>query len=137
MTNRTNDYDEITRVMQLYIDGFNDHDINKFKQAFDENAWIFYVDAEGTLIKYLIAERLEEWAALTKWREEYGPVVGRIMSVTQVGDAASVQTSFDRSPDASRDGSTSTACFGSTASGRSPTRPPHTAAASSRLATVP
>ena len=38
MTVRTNDYDEIIRVMQLYIDGFNDNDISKFKEAFHEDA---------------------------------------------------------------------------------------------------
>ena len=101
MTKRTDDYDEIKRVMQLYIDGFNDHDINKFGEAFHEDAWIFYIDAEGNLIKYLIAEKLEQWAAPSKWREEHGPVVGRIISVTQVGDAASVQISFDRTLDQS------------------------------------
>ena len=31
--------------MQLYIDGFNDHDINKLREAFHEDAWIFYIDA--------------------------------------------------------------------------------------------
>ena len=29
MTARTDDYDEIVRVVQLYIDGFNDNDISK------------------------------------------------------------------------------------------------------------
>jgi len=96
MTKRTDDYDEIKRVMQLYIDGFNDHDIDKFKEAFDENAWIYYIDAEGKLIKYLIADRLEAWASPDSRIEARGPVVGRIISVTQVGDAASVQISFDR-----------------------------------------
>jgi hypothetical protein len=47
MTARTDDYDEIVRVMQLYIDGFNDNDVNKFKEAFDEDAWIFFIDAGG------------------------------------------------------------------------------------------
>jgi hypothetical protein len=36
MTARTDDYDEIVRVMQLYIDGFSDKDVNNFKEAFDE-----------------------------------------------------------------------------------------------------
>jgi hypothetical protein len=35
------DHDEIVRVVQLYIDGFNDSDIDKFKEAFHENAWMF------------------------------------------------------------------------------------------------
>jgi hypothetical protein len=28
------DYDEIVRVMQLYIDGFNGNDIGKFRASF-------------------------------------------------------------------------------------------------------
>ena len=58
MTTRTADYDEIVRVVKLYIDGFNDNDISKFKEAFHEDAWIFYIDADGALHKNLIcAER--------------------------------------------------------------------------------
>ena len=49
VTARTDDYDEIVRVVQLYIDGFNDNDISKkFKEAFHEDAWIFFIDAEGS-----------------------------------------------------------------------------------------
>ena len=63
MTARTDDYDEIVRVMRLYIDGFNDNDVGKFKQAFHEDAWIFYIDADGVLHKNLISESFEKWAA--------------------------------------------------------------------------
>jgi hypothetical protein len=49
MTSTTDDYNEILRVMQLYIDGFNDNDIRKFKEAFHEDAWIFFIDADGVL----------------------------------------------------------------------------------------
>jgi len=93
MTKRTDDYDEIVRVMRLYIDGFNDKDINKFKEAFDANAWIYYIDDDGSLHKNLISDDFEEWAS-AGWR-----VTGRIISVTQVGDAASVQISWDRRPE--------------------------------------
>jgi hypothetical protein len=51
MTKRTDDYDEIVRVMRLYIDGFNDKDTNKFREAFDANAWIYYIDDDGSLHK--------------------------------------------------------------------------------------
>jgi len=88
MTARTDDYDEIVRVVQLYIDGFNNNDITKFKEAFDEDAWIFFIDARGGLHKEIISERFERWAV----PRSLG-VVGRIISVTQVGDAASVQLS--------------------------------------------
>jgi ketosteroid isomerase-like protein len=90
VTARTDDYDEIVRVVQLYIDGFNDNDISKFKEAFHEDAWIFFIDAEGTLHKNLISEAFEKWAAPPS-----NGIVGRFISVTQVGDAAAVQLSFD------------------------------------------
>jgi hypothetical protein len=96
MTARTDDYDEIVRVVKLYIDGFNENDISKFKEAFDEDAWIFFIDAHGDLHKELISERFQRWAAPPSLG-----VVGRIISVTQVGDAASVQLSWDVASDKS------------------------------------
>jgi hypothetical protein len=90
MTARTDDYDEIVRVVQLYIGGFNDNDISKFKEAFDEDAWMYYIDAEGSLYKDLISKSFEAWASPPS-----PDIVGRFISVTQVGDAASVQLSFD------------------------------------------
>ena len=41
MTARTDDYGEIVRVVQLYVDAFNDNDVSKLKEAFDEDAWIY------------------------------------------------------------------------------------------------
>jgi ketosteroid isomerase-like protein len=67
VTARTDDYDEIVRVMQLYIDATNDNDVSKFKEAFDEDAWIFCVLEDGTLYKNLISENFEEWAAPPSW----------------------------------------------------------------------
>jgi ketosteroid isomerase-like protein len=96
MTARTDDYDEIVRVVQLYVDAFNDNDISKFKEAFHEDAWIFYIDEKGALHKNLISDSFERWAAPPS-----SGVVGRFVSVTQVGDAASVQLSFDRASDKS------------------------------------
>src|SRR5450631_428988 len=96
MTARAKDHDEIARVIQLYIDGFNDNDVGKFKEAFHEDAWIFFVDAEGVLHKRLISDKFKEWATPPSWG-----VVGRFISVTQVGDVASVQVSFDRASDKS------------------------------------
>ena len=90
MTARTDDYDAIVRVMRLYIDAFNDNDVGKFKDAFDQDAWIFYIDADGALHKHRISEDFGRWAAPPSWG-----VVGRFVSVTQVGDAAAVQLSFD------------------------------------------
>jgi hypothetical protein len=90
MTARTVDYDEIVRVVQLYIGGFNDNDINKFKEAFDEDAWMYYINPDGSLYKDLISKSFEGWASPPS-----SGIVGRFISVTQVGDAASVQLSFD------------------------------------------
>jgi len=44
----------------------------------------------------LISESFEKWATLPSWG-----VVGRFISVTQVGDAAAVQLSIDRASDKS------------------------------------
>jgi hypothetical protein len=90
MTARTDDYDEIVRVVQLYIDGFNDNSVSKLREAFHEDAWIFYIDADGALHKNPISESFEGWASPPSQG-----VVGRFVSVTHVGDAAAVQLSFD------------------------------------------
>ena len=96
MTATTTDYDEIVRVVQLYIDGFNDCDIEKFKEAFHEDAWIFYTDAEGALHKHLLTDCFEEWAAPPK-----DDIVGRFISVNQAGDVAGVLLGFDNAADMS------------------------------------
>ena len=75
MTAGTDDYDEIVRVAQLYVDGFNDNDVSKFREAFHEDAWIFYIDAEGGPHKNLISENFEEWAPPPS-----SGIVGRIIS---------------------------------------------------------
>ncbi|MGA3004537.1 MAG: nuclear transport factor 2 family protein [Acetobacteraceae bacterium] len=90
MTARTDDHDAIVRVVQLYIDGFNHNEASKFREAFDKDAWIFYIDADGKLHKNLISDDFERWAM-----PPARGVVGRFISVTQVGDAASLQLSFD------------------------------------------
>ena len=81
-----------------------ENNVSKLKEAFDENAWIYFIDAEGTLQKGVMCERFE--AALrrndSRLRNWLGNVVGRIISVTQVGDAAAVQLSFDSAADKSQ-----------------------------------
>jgi hypothetical protein len=94
VTARTDDYDEIVRVMQLYIDGFNDNDAGKFREAFHEDAWIFFIDEHGALFKRPISDCFEAWATPPS-----SGIVGRFVSVTQVGDAAAVQLSFDAASD--------------------------------------
>lgn len=84
----TPDHDEIVRVVQLYIDGFQG-DIEKLSDAFHEDAWIFAIDAEGALGKGLVSDRFERWAA------SHRPVRGRVIQVIQAGEVASVLLGFD------------------------------------------
>ena len=89
------DYDEIVRVVQLYVDGYNG-DIGKLREAFHKDAWIFYTDRDGTLHRSLLADAFEAWAS-----ERGHAIVGRIISVTQAGDIASVLLGFDDTNDLS------------------------------------
>jgi hypothetical protein len=95
MTATAPDHDEIVRVVQLYIDGFNDRDIAKFKEAFHESAWIFFTEPDGTLYQNLLTNCFEEWVA------EQSTIVGRIISVQQAGDLAGVLLGFDNAADMS------------------------------------
>ena len=61
------DYEAIVRVMRLYIDAFNDNDVSKFREAFDDDAWIYYIDAGGGFHKHPISEDFERWAAPPSW----------------------------------------------------------------------
>jgi Putative lumazine-binding len=90
------DYDDIARVVQLYIDGFNDRDVNKFKEAFHDDAWIFFTAADGGLTQHLIADLHEQWASGGYPNED---VVGRLLSVTQAGDVASALLVWDHHDD--------------------------------------
>jgi hypothetical protein len=90
MTTRTPDYDDIVRVVQLYVDGFNDCDASKFREAFHEDAWIFCTGPDGALYKKHIADDFANWAAPPPPK-----IVGRIISVIQAGDIASVLLGFD------------------------------------------
>ena len=84
----TPDYDEIVRVVQLYLDGWRGA-VSKLKEAFHEDAWIFFTDADGKLHKDLLTDRFERWAASGRH------IDGRFLSVTQAGDVASVLLGFD------------------------------------------
>lgn len=74
----TPDYDEIVRVVQLYLDGWKG-DADKFREAFHEDAWIFFTDADGRLHNSLLTDLFERWAATG------AHVEGRFLSVTQAG----------------------------------------------------
>lgn len=94
MTAVTTDYDEIVRVVQLYIDGFNHANIDKFRDAFHENAWIFFTDRDGALHQALLTDCFEEWASHPE-----ADIVGRIISVNQAGDVAGVLLGFENVSD--------------------------------------
>ena len=80
----TPDRDEIIRVVQLYYDGFGRGDVDRFRKAFHEDAWIFFTDADGVLHNGLLTDRFEGWATGS------GGFDGRVIAVTQAGDVASV-----------------------------------------------
>jgi len=83
------DYDDIVRIIQLYVDGFNESDINNFTEAFHEDARITFTNADGELSSELLSDLFEEWAA--PWEGVPGDeFVLRIVSVTQAGDVACV-----------------------------------------------
>jgi hypothetical protein len=91
------DSDEIIRVVQLYIDGFNQADGVKLREAFHPDAWIAFTTADGTLVSHRIYDGIDEWGP------DPGdpPIHGRIISVTQAGDVACVLLGFDWTPDPS------------------------------------
>jgi hypothetical protein len=80
MTKRTDDYDEIVRVIHLYLDAANENDLNKLKEALDENAWMFFIDADGALHKGVMREMFEEGLRNGGLRKYLGDVVGRHIS---------------------------------------------------------
>jgi hypothetical protein len=88
--------DEIARTVLLYVDGFNDGDIEKHRRAFHPQARITFTDAGGTLESALIADCLEDWTS-----EPGIGIDGRIISVVQAGDVANVLLGFDYTPDLS------------------------------------
>jgi hypothetical protein len=86
------DYDAIVRVVQTYVDGFGNQDVAKVKEAFHEDAWMLFTDAEGVLKGGLIREIIKGWPTP---QPDGRRVTGRIISVTQAGDAANVLLGYD------------------------------------------
>ncbi|WFE70266.1 nuclear transport factor 2 family protein [Halomonas sp. M1] len=82
--------EEIKRVVQLYVDGFQGGR-EKLEEAFHKDAWIFVLDAEGALATDLISDRFERWAKSRR------AVKSRFIAVTQAGEVASVLLGFDNS----------------------------------------
>ncbi len=91
MTSATaTDHDEIVRITELYIGGFNDCDVREFREAFHDDAWMYLTDADGAFHKEFLADLFERWASPPAPR-----IVGRVLSVTQAGDAAAVLLGYD------------------------------------------
>lgn len=82
--------DEIKRVVQLYVDGFQDG-MGKLQEAFHKEAWIFALDAEGALATDLISDRFERWANSQR------AIKSRFIAIIQAGEVASVLLGFDNS----------------------------------------
>ena len=90
MSTTATDRDAIVRVTELYIGGFNDCDVEQFREAFHEDAWMYLTEADGTFHKKFLADLFEDWAS-----PPASEIVGRVPSVTQSGDAASVLLGYD------------------------------------------
>ncbi|NHI00243.1 nuclear transport factor 2 family protein [Oceanimonas sp. MB9] len=86
------DYQKIIDVINLYVEGWKG-DVDKFKAAFDEDAWIFFIDASGKRHKYLLTDCFESWSR-TGW-----DIDAQIVSINQVGSAANVIMNFNNLTD--------------------------------------
>jgi putative lumazine-binding protein len=75
---------EIRRVVQLYADGFGSGETRMFEEAFHDEAWIFFTEADGVLRTSRLSALFSEWAA-TRDRATI-----RVLDVTQSGDIANV-----------------------------------------------
>ena len=86
-TAETPDYDGIVQVVLRYVDAWKDGDIEKWRESFHEDCWIFCTTPDGSLEHEPISNQFDDWAADTPIE-----IVGRIISVTQAGDIASGAT---------------------------------------------
>jgi hypothetical protein len=89
-TSQAADYDEIVRVVQLYIDGFRTGHTTLFEEAFHDDAWIFFTEASGPLVKSATRDCYQEWASSPNPN-----IAGRIITVTQAGNIANVLLGWD------------------------------------------
>jgi ketosteroid isomerase-like protein len=86
----TTEYDKIVHTVSLYVDGVNERDIDKFKEAFHEDAWTFFVDEDGVLhTRPLTEAQFKLWADHPE-----GWIELRVLSVAQMGDVAQVATAW-------------------------------------------
>jgi len=84
LTAKIDDYDEIRRVLQLYIDGASKGDATKLREAFHQDSRMF-----GSLGGTRYDVPIEELFKLAESSPaDTGNYRGRIVSVGQTGDAA-------------------------------------------------
>lgn len=84
MTDVIHDHDEIVRVLELYIDGASRGDAAKLSMAFHADARMF-----GQLAGARLDVPISELVAMAVGQPaDTGTYRGRVLSVTQVGDAA-------------------------------------------------
>lgn len=88
MSEQRNDRDEITRVVQLCLDGERDGDASKLREAFHEDARMY-----GNLGDQRFDVPIEELFAMSDGNpaDVDGSYRARILSIEQVGDAAIVK----------------------------------------------
>jgi len=91
LTATIDDYDEICRVVQLYIEGARTGDAARMKEAFHEEARMFG-SLMGTRHDIPIAELFRLSEAMPG---DTGKYRARILSVSQFGDAAFVALAED------------------------------------------
>jgi hypothetical protein len=84
-TETATDREAITSVVQLYIDGASSGDVEKLKQAFHDEAWMFG-SLGGERVDIPIGQMFEMVAAQPM--DSGGSYSARVTSVEQVGDAA-------------------------------------------------
>ena len=89
------DYDEIVRVIHLYVDGYNG-DIGKRVRRCTRTRGSSTRTATVLCTEDFSPNAFEAWAS-----EPGHAIVGRIISVTQAGDIASVLLGFDDTNDLS------------------------------------
>ena len=85
------DYDEIVRVLELCMEGEAEGDAERLKEAFHEDARM-YGEVAGTRYDMPITEFFEVAASEPA---DTGSYRGRVLSVHQVGDAASAVVAED------------------------------------------
>jgi hypothetical protein len=85
MTTTGSEQAEITRAVNLYVEGVRDGDAAKLREAFHPQAWMF-----GSMAGTRYDEPIDELIALVDGKpvDVDGSFQARVVSVEQVGDAA-------------------------------------------------